>query len=528
MTVEGRSKSPRRLGAYGPLVTGLVLLLLAGLPIAAWLDMRALSERILGRQADEISRIINDMRNFYASDVVGRVMAEHAAVPTHNYREVKGGIPIPATLSIELGKLISTRNDAVQYRFVSDYPFRGRERHTLDDFELYALASLRQNPAASVVQVSGSIFDRSIRLATPVLMGQACVTCHNSHADSPKKDWQVQDVRGIQEISVHQPIAANIFSFKYLLAYFFGAAAIGGTFITLQRRQANVISGINRELGEANDFLATVSMKIAKYISPQIYKSIFSGQRDVTIATERKRLTIFFSDIKDFTATTERLQPEDLTALLNEYFSEMSAIASRHGATMDKFIGDAMLLFFGDPESKGAAEDARACLEMAVEMQNRLAELNSAWRRRGIEEPFRARMGINTGYCNVGNFGSDDRMDYTIIGAEANLAARLQSFAEPGGIVMSYETYGLVREVVRAHPLPPITMKGISRQVVPYAVDGLVDEVKQRPHVISEQATDVDLFLDLDVIDREAVERTRRLLQNALTALDQKASQGVA
>jgi class 3 adenylate cyclase len=284
----------------------------------------------------------------------------------------------------------------------------------------------------------------------------------------------------------------------------------------------NKIEVRTRELRESGEFLKSVSTKISKYISPQIYKTIFSGQRDVAIATERKRLTIFFSDIKDFTATTERLQPEDLTALLNEYFTEMSTIASRHGATIDKFIGDAMLLFFGDPETKGTAEDARACLEMAVDMQNRLAELNNEWRRRGIKEPFRARMGINTGFCNVGNFGSNDRMDYTIIGAEANLAARLQQIAEPGSIVMSYESYALVREVVRAHPLAPITMKGISREIVPYAVDGLVGDVKQRRQVISEQATGVDIFLDLDVMDRESAERTRCLLQDALAALDRK------
>ncbi|MGH8092601.1 MAG: adenylate/guanylate cyclase domain-containing protein [Chthoniobacterales bacterium] len=280
------------------------------------------------------------------------------------------------------------------------------------------------------------------------------------------------------------------------------------------------------ELREASEFLTSVSTKISKYISPQIYKSIFSGQRDVTIATERKRLTIFFSDIKDFTATTERLQPEDLTALLNEYFTEMSNIALRHGATVDKFMGDAMLLFFGDPETKGSAEDARACVEMAIEMQSRLSELNAGWRRRGIEEPFRARIGINTGYCNVGNFGSEDRMDYTIIGAEANLAARLQQIAEPGRIVMSYESYALVRDVVRAHPLAAITMKGISREVVPYAVDGLVENVKQRSQVLSEHATGVDIFLDLDVIDSESVERTRGLLQNALTTLERKRSAG--
>ena len=289
----------------------------------------------------------------------------------------------------------------------------------------------------------------------------------------------------------------------------------------------NKIENRTRELREASEFLSSVSTKISKYISPQIYKSIFSGQRDVAIATERKRLTIFFSDIKDFTSITERLQPEDLTALVNEYFTEMSAIATRHGATIDKFIGDAMLLFFGDPETKGAAEDARACLEMAIEMQDRLAKLNIEWRRRGIERPFRARMGINTGYCNVGNFGSNDRMDYTIIGAEANLAARLQQVAEPGSIVMSYESYALVRDAVRAHPLPPITMKGISREIVPYVVDGWAG-AEAREHVISGQAAGVEIFVDLDALDDESKERARRLLQNALTMLDRKRKPGPA
>jgi adenylate cyclase len=284
-----------------------------------------------------------------------------------------------------------------------------------------------------------------------------------------------------------------------------------------------MIKGINRELGEANDFLAAISMKISKYLSPQIYKSIFSGQKDVSIATERKKLTIFFSDIKDFTAVSERLQPEDLTALLNEYFTEMSAIALKHGGTIDKFIGDAILAFFGDPETKGVEEDARACLRMAVEMQRRLEQLNTEWRKRGIEHPFRARMGINTGYCNVGNFGSDDRMDYTIIGAEANLAARLQAIAEPGGICLSYETYAVVRDLVRATPGQAIAMKGISRKVVPYTVEGLLGELTQRPEVISEYGTGLDLFLDVAAMDESAMERARKRLGEALLAVTARA-----
>ena len=172
----------------------------------------------------------------------------------------------------------------------------------------------------------------------------------------------------------------------------------------------------------------------------------------------------------------------------------MSKIALAHGGTIDKFVGDAMLIFFGDPETKGDAEDAKACLRMAIEMQDRIAGLNAKWRNAGIELPFRVRMGINSGYCNVGNFGSDDRMDYTIIGAEANLAARLQSVAEPGHIVVSYETYALVRDIIVAHELPPITMKGISREVVPYAVDGVVERCR-RDHCGLQRAPDRPGFL---------------------------------
>jgi len=359
-------------------------------------------------------------------------------------------------------------------------------------------------------------------MATPVIMAQACVNCHNTHPDSPKKDWKVGDVRGIQEITIQQPLAANIWSFKYTVTYFIFAAICGISFIMLQRRQATTISEMNQDLTVANEFLASVSMKIARYLPPQIYKSIFSGQRDVIIQTERKRLTIFFSDIKDFTATTERLQPEALTEMLNEYLTEMSKIALKHGGTVDKFIGDAILVFFGDPETKGAAEDAKACLRMAVDMQQRLGELKAKWRRDGTAEPFIVRMGINSGYCNVGNFGSTDRMDYTIIGAEANLAERLQSIAEPGQVVLSYETYMLVRDMVSAHALQSITVKGIHREIVPYVVDAVLDATGAKIEKFSDHTAGLDFYLDLSAVDAAAEGRIRGVLQDAIAALDRR------
>nr|QDF42568.1 adenylate/guanylate cyclase domain-containing protein [Bradyrhizobium symbiodeficiens] len=504
------------------LLTGTVIaFLLLALPLAVWLDLTELSKTALRRQAVDLNSVITSVRGYYASNVVGRVLAnpDGTTKVVHNYESIPGAIPIPATLSLELGRVIGAQQENITYRFVSDFPFQNRAPHQLDKFEKDALDALRKDPEQKIVETDTSLFNDKVRLVAPVTMGPACVSCHNSHPESPKRDWKVGDVRGIQEVIIAQPIAANIFSFKFLLAYFLIAAGSGLAFLSLQRRQASRIKGMNKELESANDFLASLSMKISRYIPPQVYKSIFSGQKDVTIHTERKKLTIFFSDIQNFTATAERLQPEQLTQLLNEYFTEMSAIAHEYGGTIDKFIGDAMLIFFGDPESRGDRADAQACLQMAWRMQQRLSELNAKWRASGIEQPFRSRMGINSGYCNVGNFGSSDRMDYTIIGAEANLAARLQSIAEPGGIVLSYETFALVTDIVRAHALPAITMKGISREVIPYSVDALNDAAAERSGVITERAPGLELYLDPAVVKSGDAARVRSLLENALASL---------
>ena len=499
----------------------LVLLLLAGLPLAVWLDLRNLVDANLRRQATDLNSVISSVRAYYGANVVGRVLESPGTTKVvHNYRDIPGAIPIPATLSLELGKVISEQQNNIVYRFVSDYPFKNRSPHALDQFETNALSALRQNSNQQLAQVSATVFSDQVRLVAPVLMGQACVNCHNSHPESPKTDWKVGDVRGIQEVAITQPIGNNIFAFKYLLAYFVLIGTVGTLFILLQRRQAAVINGMNVELETANEFLASLSRKISRYLSPQIYKGIFSGQKDVTISTERKKLTMFFSDIKDFTATTERLQPEQITQLLNEYFTEMSTIALAQGGTVDKFVGDAMLVFFGDPETKGDAEDARACLRMAIEMQHHIASLNAKWRSNGIEHPFRVRMGINTGFCNVGNFGSNDRMDYTIIGAEANLAARLQAIAEPGQIVISYETYALVRDTIVARAVPPITMKGISREVIPYVVSGVLDSTGRNVQVFSEHMTGLDFYFNAGMIDSTNAPHIREILQDALKALD--------
>ena len=250
-------------------------------------------------------------------------------------------------------------------------------------------------------------------------------------------------------------------------------------------------------VAEKNRMLESLSNQLSKYLSPQVYASIFSGEQSVEIASKRKKLTVFFSDIADFTGTTDSLESEELTNLLNHYLTEMSKIALDHGATIDKYVGDAIIAFFGDPETRGVKEDARTCVNMAIAMQRRMRELQSEWLDMGLERPFELRIGINTGFCTVGNFGSADRMDYTIIGNEVNLAARLESLAEVGGILMAHETHSLVKDTVMAEEGDTLTVKGFAKPVRTYSVVGLYDDLAEQGRIIRKEQDGVRVLVDL-------------------------------
>ena len=247
------------------------------------------------------------------------------------------------------------------------------------------------------------------------------------------------------------------------------------------------------ELEQQRSRFEGLSNQLAKYLPPQIHDALFSGRYNTKITTQRKKLTVFFSDIKDFTRTAESLQPESLTEYLNEYFSEMTQIALSYGATIDKYIGDAVMLFFGDPESKGVKEDARACVEMAMEMQERMVVLQKRWRERGFEHPFVIRIGINTGFCNVGNFGSDQRLSYTIIGGEVNVAQRLEASCDPGGILISHDTFIQVDELVQVEERQAVNLKGIDRSIKTYAIKGRREETDKPLRFSHAQGVHIDL-----------------------------------
>jgi PAS domain S-box-containing protein len=285
-------------------------------------------------------------------------------------------------------------------------------------------------------------------------------------------------------------------------------------------QRAAALKQLNEEVSSKNEQLQALSNKLAKYLSHQVYQNIFEGKKDVKIESYRKNLTIFFSDIQGFTELTDRVESEVLTNALNKYLNEMSRIAEEHGGTIDKFIGDAIMIFFGDPESRGEQEDAIACVKMAIAMRKKLAEMRRQWDVLGISKPLSVRMGINTGYCTVGNFGSEDRLDYTIVGGSVNLASRLETAAGVDEILVSEDTFSLIKDDIACEPKDKITVKGMAYPVMTYTVLDLIETLKAERAHIKTELEGFNLNIDFQKLKHTDKVYAREMLQKAMGILE--------
>lgn len=289
----------------------------------------------------------------------------------------------------------------------------------------------------------------------------------------------------------------------------------------IRDQSRNLLRAKNKIL-EQQDNAIQVSRKLVKYLPPQVWESVFSGKRDVRLQTHRKKLTIFFSDIKDFTETTDEMSPDALTEMLNTYFEHMSKIALKYGGTIDKFIGDAILIFFGDPTTKGSKEDALACVSMAIDMRKAMQVLRQKWKSMGVERPLHIRMGVTTGYCHVGNFGSESRMDYTIIGRDANLAARLQGAASPDEILIAHETYLMVRDRIMCREKGTVTLKGIGRPVQVWEVVDFRADMGANTSWMEHELDGFAMLMDINKIKNYDKERIIKALEGAAQTLKER------
>ena len=289
--------------------------------------------------------------------------------------------------------------------------------------------------------------------------------------------------------------------------------------ITERKVAEDAVQVANKALNEKNDQLEALSGKLAKYLSRQVYDSIFEGKTDVHVQSYRKELTVFFSDIAGFTDLTDRLEAEVVSDVLNRYLSEMAAIADGCGGTIDKFIGDGIMIFFGDPQTRGRQQDAIECVGMALRMKQRTAELNEDWVDLVGPDPLHVRIGVNTGFCTVGNFGSEDRLDYTIVGGAVNAASRLEATAEADQIQISHATYSLIKDHFYCRPIGDISVKGISHQLRTYEVVGEFKNLGPEQKIETEIG-DFRVSLDPNSLDSEATQQAREALRTALAALD--------
>ena len=261
---------------------------------------------------------------------------------------------------------------------------------------------------------------------------------------------------------------ANFLSCLFIVGY-------GGWVASLVFLETSELEARRRATDRERSLLQEIYDQVRPYVSAQLISSL---QLTGTVPSKRIQVTIFFSDIEGFTRLMDTLSESLVTRVLNEYLNNMAEIAIEHGGTIDKFMGDGVMIIFGAPESISPSMDAIACVRMADSMRIRLKMLRKKWMSEGIAAGLHIRMGIHSGYCVVGNFGSRQWMDYTAVGGVVNLASRLEKAAARDQILVSSETYELVKYEVQGEPIAPIRVKGIGEAVSVVIIIEVLDPSK--------------------------------------------------
>ena len=268
-------------------------------------------------------------------------------------------------------------------------------------------------------------------------------------------------------------------------------------------RQKGIVQAAKEEAEKQQQLLQKASDRLSKYLSPQICEQIFSDVEFDT-GTGRKKLTIFFSDIVNFTSITESMEAEELSGFLNFYLTNMCEIALEYGGTIDKFIGDSVMIFFGDPQSKGPEQDALACCNMGLEMLAFVEKNEELFKEQfNFPEKLEIRIGVHSGVCSVGNFGSDQRLDYTVIGRAVNVAARLEQAAPKNSMLFSNSTKSLLGDTFQVSDSIEVKAKGIDRPIIGYI---LTNQISKRS-LVTVKEEGISVKFDPNIVDKKEVDK---------------------
>ncbi len=255
------------------------------------------------------------------------------------------------------------------------------------------------------------------------------------------------------------------------------AIAEGNFNVTLQVSSRDEIGALTESFNRMARSLREKEMikrAFTRYVAREVVEEILKDPERLVLTGERREVTVLFCDVRGFTPLSERLSPEEVVLLLNDFYTLMIETTFKHDGTLDKFLGDAVMAIFGAPIYH--PDHSLRAVRTALAMQAGTVELNERRRKAG-KEPIAVGIGVSAGEAVAGTVGTEDRMEYTVIGDTVNLAARLESNAKPGVILISHATYERVRDAVKVRPLGPMKVKGKEEEIEVYAVEGLIEGV---------------------------------------------------
>ncbi|MBD0330961.1 MAG: response regulator [Thermoleophilia bacterium] len=254
----------------------------------------------------------------------------------------------------------------------------------------------------------------------------------------------------------------------------------------LEARHLGEMARLNRRLEarieeQMAELLRTGELK--RFLPQQIADGLLAGELEPDKGVERKRITVLVADLVGFTTLSETLEPEELAQVVNDYLREMMATAVAEGGTLIDFAGDGVLVVYGAPGDTDEEQQALQAIRTGLGMRDRVRALAARFRSRGVPAELEVRVGVNSGYCTLGVFGSEVMRAYKAVGFPVNVAARLESAAAPGSILCGFRTYALVEDRVRAVRREPLSVRGAARPVEAWEIVELVgdDAAAERP-----------------------------------------------
>jgi len=391
----------------------------------------AITEKTAERYAEQYLNALAQARATYSSEVVARVR-DHGITVSQDYRAHEGHIPFPATFSIILSNRISKDHLDIDTNLYSAYPWPWRvDGGPRDSFERTALDELtRSFGGESYVEISTRNGVRTLRYARPVIMGDSCVDCHNSMESSPKKDWQVGDVRGVHAVTLMLPVISSVIMEQFSST---SLVMLGGTVLSLLllavfirelRRSVTLVEAYARETEATNLTLTKTNAAFSRFV-PHEFLGFLKKEKIIDVSlgdNAQKEMTVLFSDIRNFTTISEKLSPEENFAFINNYLKIMGPIVRENNGFIDKYIGDAIMALFAH------ADDA---VRTAIAMLQQLPQCgHSDYISDGV---LRIGIGLNTGHLMLGTIGETDRMEGTVISDAVNVASRIEGLSKEYG-----------------------------------------------------------------------------------------------